>query len=52
VSARFRGGGVFESGWGGPIDAYQYVWALRFLEVCGVTEGSIEASFRVIVRPM
>ena len=43
---------TFSSGWGGPINEVTYVWALRFLEVGGVTEGSISISFQVIVRAM
>ncbi|MFX1607248.1 MAG: hypothetical protein ACFFDD_15285 [Promethearchaeota archaeon] len=41
---------TFSSGWGGPINEATYVWALRFLEVGGLTEGSISISFQVIVR--
>jgi hypothetical protein len=52
VAESFLGGGAFNSGWGGPIYAQQYVWALRFLEVGGTTEGQIEVSFQVIVRPV
>jgi hypothetical protein len=39
-------------GWAGPINDETYVWALRFLEVGGQTEGSITISFRVIIRAM
>jgi len=38
------------SGWGGPINDYTYVWALRFLEVGGRTTGSISISCQVIIR--
>jgi len=48
----FGGSGTFDSGWGGPIHEQQYVWVLRFLEVYGITEGSIEISFQVIIRPL
>jgi hypothetical protein len=52
VAESFLAGGAFNSGWGGPIYAQQYVWALRFLEVGGIAEGQIEVSFQVIVRPV
>jgi hypothetical protein len=42
--------GSFGTGWGGPIHAVQYIWALRFLDVLGQTEGTIRVSFRVIIR--
>ena len=45
-------GGSFDSGWCGPIHAQQYVWALRFLEVGEIAEGSTDVSFQVIIRPM
>jgi hypothetical protein len=38
------------SGWGGPINDYTYVWALRFLEVGGKTTGRIHISCQVIIR--
>ncbi len=41
---------TFSSGWGGPIREQTYVWALRFIEVGGQTEGSISISFQVIIR--
>ncbi len=41
---------TFTSGWSGPIHEQTYVWALRFLEVGGQTEGSISISFQVIIR--
>ena len=46
-STSFGGGG-----WAGPINDETYVWALRFLEVGGLTVGSITISFRVIIRAM
>jgi hypothetical protein len=41
----FGGGGL-----SGPINDYTYVWALRFLEVGGLTSGSISISFQVYIR--
>ena len=52
VSENYGGEGAFDSGWGGPIDALHYVWALRFLKVGEITEGSIGVNFQVIIRPM
>ncbi|MHA2222894.1 MAG: hypothetical protein ACXAAO_12660 [Candidatus Thorarchaeota archaeon] len=44
-------GTTFGGGGGsGPINEYTYVWALRFLEVGGRTEGSISISFQVTIR--
>ena len=43
---------TFGGGMSGPINEYTYVWALRFLEVGGQTEGSITISFRVIIQAM
>ena len=43
----FGGGGL-----SGPINDYTYVWALRFLEVGGQTEGSISISFQVYIRAL
>ena len=48
VAGTSFGGG----GWAGPINDETYVWALRFLEVDGQTEGSITISFRVIIRAL
>jgi hypothetical protein len=46
-STSFGGGG-----WAGPINDETYVWALRFLEVGGETEGSITISFRITIRAL
>lgn len=51
-SENFGGTGEFHSSWSGPIRNQQYVWVLRFLEVYGLTEGSIEISFSIIIRAM
>jgi hypothetical protein len=48
-SGNYGTSGTFGTGWGGPIHAVQYVWALRFLDVLGQTEGSVRVSFRVII---
>jgi hypothetical protein len=45
LGTHFGGGG-----WGGPIRDETYVWVLRFLEVGGMTSGSITISFQVIIR--
>jgi hypothetical protein len=42
--------GSFGGGWQGPIHNIEYVWALRFLDINGETEGTFSISFRVIVR--
>jgi hypothetical protein len=42
--------GTFDSGEEGPIHDVEYVWALRFLDINGETEGTFSISFRVIVR--
>lgn len=42
----FGGGGL-----SGPIHDYTYVFALRFLEVGGQTEGSISVSIQIYIRP-
>ena len=49
-SRSLRQSTIFSSSWGGPIHEQQYVWALRFIEVGGETEGSISISFQVIIR--
>lgn len=51
-SGNYGTSGPFSTGWGGPIHAVQYTWALRFLDVLGQTEGTIRVSFRVIIRAM
>jgi hypothetical protein len=43
----FGGGGLT-----GPISDEIYVWALRFLEVGGETEGVINVSFQVYISPV
>ena len=42
--------GSFGSGWGGPINAQEYVWVLRFTDVNGRTSGTIDVWFQLIIR--
>ena len=42
--------GSFSSGWGGPINAQEYVWVLKFTDVNGKTSGTINVWFQLIIR--